>query len=367
MGDSARFDVVSNTVSHTKEAWASGGGMMKKRLFAAAAVGAFVAAAPAFADEGWYVRGAIGYGGPGDTDVSGSLNGEINGKGDWREAVALGYEWADGFRFEGELAHRYNDTGAVGNFENSQSDFQVWTAMANAIFDFNPDGTYHPYVGVGIGLAEVNGTLAGWTAGTTPIAPTPADYVVSQDSDNPFAWQIFAGIGWDISERWTLDTEYRYFSAGSSDFAPGVSVDALAGHEAWIGLRYSFAAPPPPPPPPPPPCDDVELAVYFGWDSADLTDQSRAVLAQAANEGGNGCNRVSVVLTGHTDRSGAASYNVGLSERRARVVRDELVRLGVSASMIRTEARGETDTQVSTADGVREPLNRRTVVEIDFE
>ena len=58
--------------------------MMKTRLFTAAAVGAILAAAPAFADEGWYVRGAVGYGGPGDTDVSGGLNGEINGEGELR-------------------------------------------------------------------------------------------------------------------------------------------------------------------------------------------------------------------------------------------------------------------------------------------
>ena len=66
---------------------------MKNRLFTAVAVGAFLAAAPAFADEGWYGRGAAGYGGPGDTDVSGSLTGEINGEGNWREAAAIGYEW----------------------------------------------------------------------------------------------------------------------------------------------------------------------------------------------------------------------------------------------------------------------------------
>ena len=334
---------------------------MKNRLFTAVAVGAFLAAAPAFADEGWYGRGAVGYGGPGDTDVSGSLNGEINGKGNWREAVALGYEWADGFRFEGELAQRYNNTGAVGGFENSLSDFQIWSVMANAMFDFNPEGTYHPYLGVGVGLARVDGSLAGWSAGTIPVIPTPADYVVATGNDTPFAWQVMAGIGWELSERLTLDTEYRYFSAGGTDFDPGVSVDALAGHEAWIGLRYSFAAPPPPPPPVV--CNDVQFPVYFEWDRADLTDQARAVIAQASNQRGS-CGVTRVSVSGFTDRSGAASYNVGLSERRARVVRDELVRLGVPASTISLEAFGETRNAVQTPDGVREPLNRRAEVVI---
>jgi OmpA-OmpF porin, OOP family len=63
---------------------------MKKRLLTAAAVGAFLAAPSAFAEEGWYVRGALGYGAPSDTDVSGSLNGEIQGEGDLREALAVG-------------------------------------------------------------------------------------------------------------------------------------------------------------------------------------------------------------------------------------------------------------------------------------
>jgi outer membrane protein OmpA-like peptidoglycan-associated protein len=39
-----------------------------------------------------------------------------------------------------------------------------------------------------------------------------------------------------------------------------------------------------------------------------------------------------------------------------------LVRVGVAASTITMEAFGETRNAVQTADGVREPLNRRTEV-----
>jgi len=45
-------------------------------------------------------------------------------------------------------------------------------------------------------------------------------------------------------------------------------------------------------------------------------------------------------------------------------VRDELVRNGVAAGGIGTTARGESQPLVPTADGVREPQNRR--VEIAF-
>ena len=78
------------------------------------------------------------------------------------------------------------------------------------------------------------------------------------------------------------------------------------------------------------------------------------------------CGVASVQIDGHADRSGAASYNVGLSERRARAVRDEMVRLGVPAGGISLQAFGETRPVVETPDGVREPLNRRAEVLIDL-
>jgi outer membrane protein OmpA-like peptidoglycan-associated protein len=78
------------------------------------------------------------------------------------------------------------------------------------------------------------------------------------------------------------------------------------------------------------------------------------------------CNVGGVVVVGHTDTSGSAQYNVGLSERRASVVRDALVARGIAAASIRTEARGENDLARATRDGVREPLNRRTAVTISF-
>jgi outer membrane protein OmpA-like peptidoglycan-associated protein len=331
--------------------------MMKTRLFTAAAVGAILAAAPAFADEGWYVRGAVGYGAPGDTEVSGALAGEINGEGNLREALALGYEWADGLRIEGELAHRFNQTGAIDGGPESDSDFQMWSAMANILFDFNPDGSYHPYVGMGVGFTETDAYIVGFPGSIV----VPGNLVQVHDDDTVFTWQVMAGVGWELTQRLTLDTEYRYVSVGPADYENGVNVDALAGHEAWVGLRYSFAAPPPPPA-----CDDVDFVVYFEWDRSDLTDQARAVIAQAANQTGS-CDVTRVSVAGFTDRSGAAAYNVRLSERRANVVRDELVRLGIAGSSISMEAFGETNNAVATADGVREPLNRRTEVVITLD
>ena len=71
-----------------------------------------------------------------------------------------------------------------------------------------------------------------------------------------------------------------------------------------------------------------------------------------------------ITATGHTDASGSADYNLELSQRRAEAVASELIRHGVPATDIVTIGRGEEDLLVPTADGVREPRNRRVEIVI---
>jgi len=69
-----------------------------------------------------------------------------------------------------------------------------------------------------------------------------------------------------------------------------------------------------------------------------------------------------VVLAGHADRSGSDEYNIALSQRRANNVGRYLEGRGVAAGSISTEAFGESRPLVDTADGVREPQNRRVEI-----
>src|SRR3546814_19177366 len=65
------------------------------------------------------------------------------------------------------------------------------------------------------------------------------------------------------------------------------------------------------------------------------------------------------MLAGHADRSGSATYNVGLSQRRADAVNSYLTARGVADTAVTTQAFGETRPAVATADGVRNDQNRR--------
>ncbi len=67
-------------------------------------------------------------------------------------------------------------------------------------------------------------------------------------------------------------------------------------------------------------------------------------------------------MNGYTDLSGSAAYNQHLSVRRAESVEAELVRDGVPKTEIVIRGFGETNPLVPTANGVREPQNRRVEI-----
>ena len=101
-----------------------------------------------------------------------------------------------------------------------------------------------------------------------------------------------------------------------------------------------------------------KFLVFFDFAKSTLTPDARNTIAKAAKVVGP----AKLIVVGHADRAGPEDYNLRLSKRRADAVKAELVRLGVPANQIATEGRGEMDPLVPTADGVREPQNRRVEI-----
>src|SRR5580692_2570727 len=118
---------------------------------------------------------------------------------------------------------------------------------------------------------------------------------------------------------------------------------------------------PPPPPPPPPAATAPSFMVFFDWDRYNLSQQALTTIQQAADSF-KSTGSARITATGHTDLSGPADYNMALSLRRANTVKDALVRNGVPPMAIAVIGKGETQPLVPTADGVREPQNRRVEI-----
>jgi outer membrane protein OmpA-like peptidoglycan-associated protein len=105
------------------------------------------------------------------------------------------------------------------------------------------------------------------------------------------------------------------------------------------------------------------FTVYFYFDRTALLPESRALLKQIKADAER-YPAAEIVLIGHTDRVGAIPFNDGLSLRRAQVVRDDFLSIGVPPSAIRVEGRGEREPMVPTEDEVSEPRNRRVVIKL---
>jgi outer membrane protein OmpA-like peptidoglycan-associated protein len=119
---------------------------------------------------------------------------------------------------------------------------------------------------------------------------------------------------------------------------------------------------PPPPLPRSPACDSALAAtLFFDWDSIVLPVNADETIAfVTANKAACGWNKFSII--GHTDRSGSDSYNDALSKSRAEAVSARMQAAGLSASALKVSGRGEAEPKVSTADGERNPTNRRVEI-----
>ena len=218
--------------------------------------------------------------------------------------------------------------------------------MANVYYDFMVQQRLNPYIGAGVGVAFVDSNQS---LGSTQ-----------------FAWQAMIGLRYNIDSSWAVGLEGRYM--GTTNPSINTPTGTVYSQNQTLGLlagiAYKFGAPSAAPPPPPPPAvAPPSYMVFFDWDRSNLSDQALNTIRQAAQAYKTKGN-ARITATGHTDTSGSESYNMALSLRRANTVKDALVREGVPATAIAVIGRGEAGLLVKTADGVREPQNRRVEIVI---
>jgi OOP family OmpA-OmpF porin len=271
------------------------------------------------------------------TSLSPSVGYVVGGK--------VGYDFV-GPRVELEGTYVYNGTNINVPGTALNNKVSSLNAMINVLYDFMPASVITPYIGAGAGIAFQDGN--------------------GSFSNTLFAYQAILGVAWNATDafRFTLEARYAGATQGNVTFNgvnstfPNNSVVAMAGISYKFGSPMVAAAPPPPPPQSAP-----SYMVFFDWDRSNLSDQALATISQAANAYKTKGN-ARITATGHTDTSGPEAYNMALSLRRANTVKDALVRNGVPATAIAVIGRGEQGLLVQTADGVREPQNRRVEIVI---
>jgi len=84
----------------------------------------------------------------------------------------------------------------------------------------------------------------------------------------------------------------------------------------------------------------TSVTIHFDFDSYELSQEARSVLAQKANIMRRFAD-VRVVIEGHCDERGTEEYNLALGERRARAAYEHLVILGVAPERMSIVSFGE--------------------------
>ena len=306
------------------------------------------------------------------TAVRGSVGFEAGGVG----VASIGYGLGNGFRVELEGDYRYNKVGNTTSTAQRGRE-EKYGGMLNALFDLDVGSPYvFPYIGAGAGYSWVDRRTS------DPVNAYPFR-TVTRGVDSSFAYQAIAGLSFPIPGVVGLSAtaEYRYFAlAGDRAFGIQTTASSLPGipgstsrgrvtttddynHSLLVGLRYAFNVIPPrvDAQPVQPAVPNRTYLVFFDWDRADLTDRARQIIAEAA-QASQRVQTTRIEVAGHTDSSGTARYNAGLSVRRAQNVAAELVRLGVPRAAITVQGFGEGRPLVQTAQGVREPQNRRVEI-----
>ncbi len=132
---------------------------------------------------------------------------------------ALGMDF-DGYRLEGEVAYQKNEIDNLG------SDVSVLSVMVNGYLDFQFEKSkIIPFISAGVSYANVD-----------------VDALGDDGSDGLLAFQLGAGVGFQVSPTVTVDAKYRYFTAADPEIEIGSSkleMD-INSHNLLFGFRVCF-------------------------------------------------------------------------------------------------------------------------------
>ena len=168
----------------------------------------------------FYVGVFGGYVMPDDLENSSDVSVEES----WALGVKAGYivptfKWlAVELEFAYLAEQDLDQAGYSGNFSANN-------LMLNFVLRY-PEGKIHPFIGGGIG----------WSWGELE-ATGPG--VAIDDDDNAFAWQLMAGVNFEITPQWSAELSYRYMR-GEYEFGGSGSDTTSTNHMFLIGVNFHF-------------------------------------------------------------------------------------------------------------------------------
>ena len=195
------------------------------------------------AESNWFVRPYVGTSQMSDLSADFAQIEGLTGKADidldggFTSGIGLGYRYNQNFAAEFGWEYRSNDS-SVNLASTSQFDEGNYASnifYLNGHYQFAKTGKWQPYVGAGLSwIQEID----------IDLERDGEEFSYSGSGD--VGYQVFAGVNYDLSEKWALQSEVRYGSISDIDLEPegdnsgefkGLDYDTTTFQ---IGVVYKF-------------------------------------------------------------------------------------------------------------------------------
>jgi len=119
--------------------------------------------------------------------------------------------------------HNYGPGG--NSFVSEAGDLYLDNFFFNLLLRY-PHGKIHPYIGAGIGFSDVN---------TQNVETTARFSFLQEEVVTSFAWQLLAGLNFELAPGLSADFTYRYFGTN-----PHLSVVDLQYRASTLSVGINF-------------------------------------------------------------------------------------------------------------------------------
>jgi opacity protein-like surface antigen len=248
---------------------------------------------------GWYLRGDIGFSNQQVKSVRSTnptaysqvddLNQTVGFDSGGIFQVGVGYQFNNWLRgdvtgqyrgksslhgsdiFTGTATYQGNSWSYNGVDEYSATKSE-WVVLANAYADLGTWWCVTPFIGAGVGMANV--TISNFsdkgltnlgfdkTLNTFVSGSFPSSAYADTGSKWNFAWALHTGLAYKVNPALTVELGYSYMNLGSATTGNAASYDSLTAgnkfefkditsHDLKLGVRWNLDSPPAYAPPPP--------------------------------------------------------------------------------------------------------------------
>lgn len=83
--------------------------------------------------------------------------------------------------------------------------------LINGYYDFRPTALWTPYLGIGLGVANIN-------VNVSAVEPISDTFARVHDNSTEFAYQGIAGVSWKVTNRMKVNLDYRYLRTETATF-----------------------------------------------------------------------------------------------------------------------------------------------------